>query len=228
MRIKLIRWWGSLSLLLCAFAWNQAALASDCSGLFSTKTRGLENFQPKDFQKAWPELYPEIRPFEEKYLPEVSDLIQSVFPAHHEQAMKEFNSALDPSYPLNPDHSETKQFFVIGSFEFWVFKNPYSGEVIGSVGLYETRADQREAVWLGWFCVSSQARGLGAGTKLLGFATEMAKSRGKKYLRLDTNRPTNEGEQHAQELYEKKGFQLYDQFPSFDGSEEIWLREKKL
>ena len=234
MKIKSIRWWSPLFVLLCVFAWTQVAVAvaGDCSDLFKSKTAnksdGLENFQPEDFQKNWPALYPEIKPLKENHLPEVSELIQSIFPAHREQAMREFNSALDPSSPLDPDHRETKQYFVIGSFEFWVFENPYNGEVIGSVGLYETRADQGQSAWLGWFCVSSKARGLGAGTKLLEFATTMAKSRGKTYLRLDTNRPTNEGEQHAQQLYEKKGFQLYDQFPSLDGSEEIWLREKKL
>lgn len=66
------------------------------------------------------------------------------------------------------------------------------------------QSDEKEAFWLGWFCVSPKERGKRIGYNLLKFAVEKAKIEGKKYLRLWSS--TNPNEDKAHKLYENVGF----------------------
>lgn len=79
-------------------------------------------------------------------------------------------------------------------------------EVVGTVGLYGTRADAEEALWLGWYCVAPEARGARVGSALLAFAATEARRAGKRFLRLYTSTDPNEGA--AQRVYERHGFRL--------------------
>jgi GNAT superfamily N-acetyltransferase len=78
------------------------------------------------------------------------------------------------------------------------------GKVLGSVGLYATKDDENEALWLGWFGVLPEMRNKGIGKKLLEFAIEKTKFFKKKFLRLYTS--TSPLETMAQIVYEKNGF----------------------
>jgi len=87
--------------------------------------------------------------------------------------------------------------------KYWVAINE-AGEIVGTTGLYSVKKDIHEAIWLSWFCVNPNCRGQGIGKQLIEFSIDMARSYGKKYLRLYTSDDPNEVE--AQFLYEKYGF----------------------
>lgn len=94
-------------------------------------------------------------------------------------------------------------FGVASLLNVWVAKNQY-GEICGTTGLYTCCKDEKEAMWLSWFCVPSSKRGKGIGKKLLEFSIEKAREHSKAYLRLYTTTDPNEAA--AQVLYENYGF----------------------
>jgi len=75
---------------------------------------------------------------------------------------------------------------------------------LGVVGLYTLSYDEKEAYWLGWYCVNNNARGKGVGKALLGFAIRKVNKDGKKYLRPYTFNEPNE--RKANRIYDKLGF----------------------
>ncbi len=93
--------------------------------------------------------------------------------------------------------------------QYWVVME--ADKILGIIGLYTDTQDEPEAVWLGWFCVSPEARGKGIGSELLEFAINEARCRGKKFLRLYTS--TSPLERAAHRLYEAKGFILIKKEP---------------
>ena len=88
---------------------------------------------------------------------------------------------------------------------YWAAVND-NGDVCGICGLYTYKKDEREAVWLGWFCVDPNHRGRGIGKKLIEFSIVEARKHNKKYFRLYTSTDPNEAA--AQNLYEKYGFKI--------------------
>ena len=80
-------------------------------------------------------------------------------------------------------------------------------EVIGTVGIYTNNEDDKEAAWLGWFCVSSEFRQKGIGKQILDYVINIAKEKNKKYFRLYTSDRSQEAT--AQILYDKLGFKTY-------------------
>lgn len=80
-----------------------------------------------------------------------------------------------------------------------------SGKVIGTTGLYRYRKDAAEALWVAWFCVAPEARGMGVGQQLINHTVQLAIKNGYRKLRLYTS--TDPNEEAAQRLYEKNGFQ---------------------
>jgi len=78
------------------------------------------------------------------------------------------------------------------------------GKVIGVTGLYSLKYDEKEAYWLGWYCVNPSFRGEGIGRDLLGFIINLSKMDNKKWLRLYTSKDPNE--KRANEIYNKLGF----------------------
>ena len=80
-----------------------------------------------------------------------------------------------------------------------------AGKVIGKTGLYRYRKDATEALWVAWFCVAPETRGMGVGQKLIEHTVQLAITKGYQKLRLYTT--TDPNEEAAQRLYEKNGFQ---------------------
>jgi len=90
--------------------------------------------------------------------------------------------------------------------DFWVALDK-DETVVGTIGLYRTRKDAHEAVWLSWFTVAPDERGQGLGGRLLDFAIEQARASGVSYLRLYTG--TDPIMAKAQQVYESRGLHVY-------------------
>ena len=84
-----------------------------------------------------------------------------------------------------------KLYGAMSVYRYWVALNE-NGDIIGTTGLYSEKDDFHEAIWLSWFCVDPDVRGQGIGKQLIEFSIEMARSYGKKYLRLYTSDDPNE------------------------------------
>jgi ribosomal protein S18 acetylase RimI-like enzyme len=80
------------------------------------------------------------------------------------------------------------------------------GEVVGTIGLFRTLEDFREALHLGWFAVAPEARRSGIGSRLLLHAIEEARASGVAFLRLETSDAGDES--LAQPLYDACGFRV--------------------
>lgn len=109
------------------------------------------------------------------------------------------------SASIDPKKYE-KWFPKIGvtKLEYWVHTDAISDSISGLIGLYNNLDDESDEIWLGWYCVNPELRGQGIGDKLLDFAINESRSRGKKVLNLYT---TNEDKYaSARRLYEKRGF----------------------
>jgi GNAT superfamily N-acetyltransferase len=78
--------------------------------------------------------------------------------------------------------------------------------VLGTTRLYSLEKDEKEAYWLGWYCVDPAFRGKGIGGKLLDHAIRKAKERDKKFLRLYTS--TSPEEKSAQHIYDSRALEL--------------------
>ncbi len=102
------------------------------------------------------------------------------------------------------------------------------GAVLGVTGLYEDEDDAPAAEWLGWFCVSPQARGRGIGAALLDFSIAEARRTGKPFLRLYTS--NDEAERSAQALYESRGLRIVKQRTpmGWDEGELEYVRELRI
>ena len=74
--------------------------------------------------------------------------------------------------------------------------------VVGLTGIY---AKKNNECWLGWFGICPEYRRRGYATQLLDLTLEMMKNYGYKICRLYTDTMNN---QHAIQLYFKKGFQV--------------------
>ena len=84
-----------------------------------------------------------------------------------------------------------------------------NGEVRGTTGFYSYTKDDKEAIWLAWFCVDPEARGKGIGKQLIEYSIDEGRKYNKKYFRLYTS--TDKNEAAAQHLYEKYGFKIKTQ-----------------
>jgi GNAT superfamily N-acetyltransferase len=119
----------------------------------------------------------------------------------------------DKDYPpkwlkasLKPEiNKELYLEFDIMSLKYWVALDT-NNRVFGIIGLYTLSYDEKEAYWLGWYCVDPKSRGKGVGKLLLNFVISKAKKDGKKWLRLYTSNEPNE--RRANEIYDKLGFKL--------------------
>ncbi|MFE1746617.1 GNAT family N-acetyltransferase [Coleofasciculus sp. H7-2] len=98
---------------------------------------------------------------------------------------------------------------------YWVAVDDASQKVVETTGLYSSKDDKNEGLWLGWTCVDTAFRGQGIGRKLVDFAIEKAGSEGNKFLRLYTSNHPNQA--IAQLLYDKRGFRIIGEEP-FKGS----------
>lgn len=81
-------------------------------------------------------------------------------------------------------------------------------EIVAITGLYnEKDKHDEDEVWLGWFGVIPECRGMGIGREVLEWSIKEARQLGYKKLRLWTT--TYPDEANAQELYEKVGLKIF-------------------
>lgn len=87
------------------------------------------------------------------------------------------------------DNSKIKILEELGitMIKYWIAKDTESNKVLGIVGLY-SEIDDINDVWLGWYGVSEDARGLGIGKELLKFAIKEANTINKNKLKLYTTK----------------------------------------
>ena len=112
-----------------------------------------------------------------------------------------FKASLD----FEKNKKKHKEFEVTSS-RYWIARE--KDKVLGVIGLYTLSYDEKEAYWIGWYCVDIKARGKGVGKALLDFVIKKAKKDGKKRLRLYTSNDPNE--RKANEMYDKLGFKPMD------------------
>ncbi len=138
-----------------------------------------------------------IVPFNEARRKDVIQLVDRVFPSQglvERLSMRVFQTRWDWLLALGG----------IRDGRFWLAVKDDS--VIGTVGLYSTSSDAASALWLGWFCVSPQARGQRVGQELIDFVVRQASTERRAFLRLYTSTDPNEAA--AQSVYERNGFAL--------------------
>lgn len=140
---------------------------------------------------------PDIRPLSPATRRRAKALIRRVFT--DEEPLDLLNIAL-----LGTPFQIVSRLYGVSDQRVWTALSP-GGEVLGVTGLYAVAGD-REALWLGWFCVAPEARGQGIGGALLDFSIAEARRSGRRLLRLHTS--TDAGERAAQALYDSRGLRI--------------------
>ena len=142
-----------------------------------------------------------IESLKKETLEKAIDLVNKVF-------LEQGNETAEICFRASLNPEKYKNFLLrnqITELKYWIAID-LSGKVFGTTGLYCYQTDEREAHWLGWFCVDPALRKKGIGTRLLGFSISMARKRYKRLLRLYTSTDPNELDAHR--LYERHGFKL--------------------
>lgn len=143
-----------------------------------------------------------IKPLSKKTLEEASKLTLKVF----------HSKKTDEDYPpkwfeasLNPNaNKKSYDDFDVKDLKYWVALNNNNEKVVGIIGIYTLKYDEKNANWLGWYCVDPKERDKGLGKLLLKFVIKKTKKQGKTWLRLYTSNEPNE--KRANEIYDKLGF----------------------
>jgi ribosomal protein S18 acetylase RimI-like enzyme len=117
-----------------------------------------------------------------------------------------------------------------GWIKYFISKDPETQVVQAVLGLYKSKEDHKEALWITSLVVNESARGLGLGRALITFAEDYALTHQVSYLRLYTSdEPYMES---AQALYDKMGYVITETIPqSFNSIETghmTYLRQKKI
>ena len=178
-----------------------------------------------------------IEPLSEVRLMEAVDLVNLVFPPETQRgelSHLELGASLDSEryadYLRSAHTIDTR---------YWLGIEEEVGRVVGTTGLYHPDGDyefrqflpKRDGpdgpdVWLGYFCVHPDSRGRGTGSKLLDFSVEEARGGNHDHLRLYTsNNPIFDA---SQQLYDKMGLVIVNQFSVPGYPYDIMIREKRL
>lgn len=158
-----------------------------------------------------------IEPLTKETLKEAINLLNQIF-------LDEDGEAPGDELPASPYPKKYKNFLSrtkMSEIKYWVAVDD-AGKVVGTIGLYCYEKDKDEAFWLGWFCVHSDLRRNGIGTKLLQFAIKKARKNNKRFLRLYTSPELTQ----ARRLYEKYSFQLTGEGFYPDGSRKLYYELK--
>lgn len=145
-----------------------------------------------------------IEPLTKDTLKEAIDLIIRVFDSEPK----------DQDYPgkwltlsLNNEMNERVDADAVCTYcKYYVGIDEETGKVIGTTGIYSLDVDEEDSDWIAWYCVDKKYRGKGYGSKLLDYAINLAKERGKIYLKLYTSHNTDIKD--AMVLYNKRGFKI--------------------
>lgn len=106
---------------------------------------------------------------------------------------------------LNPNSGKSKEIYSKGEIDLLkYFVGIENGKVIGITGFY-IKTDDRDSVWLAWYCVDKDYQGKSYGGKLLDFIIEKAKDMKKKHLKLYAS---DDEDMAAMKLYNKRGFKM--------------------
>jgi len=154
-------------------------------------------------------------------IPQAKALVSRVFP---EQSFDERISF----WVYTRRRSKIMKFFLniygsMGIYQYWVALDE-NDKICGITGIYSVNRDVHDSIWLSWFCVDPEMRKKGIGRLLIEFSINIAKSLGKKYLRLYTSDDPNE--KAAQGLYDKYDFKIVSE--KKQGNCTIFYREKVL
>lgn len=137
---------------------------------------------------------------------EATKLVRSVFP-------DDFNGqdGID-AYSASLNRENYKSFFEshhLEILEYFVVKDSSLEKIIGVTGWYTRTIDDKDTIWLGWYCLSPEVRGKGWGKEILKWTMDIVKEKGYKKMKLYTSTDPNEAT--AQILYEKLGFKIVDE-----------------
>lgn len=142
----------------------------------------------------------QIQPLHATTLSSAIALRDAVFPDLGKHEHETLYASLVPS-----SYQVHKKLGII-DLSYWTAIDSESQNISGLIGLY-TELDDPDAIWLGWYCVDHKYRGHKIGSRLLSFAIDEAKKRGKSTLHLYTT--ADEDYATARMQYEKIGFVHY-------------------
>lgn len=122
---------------------------------------------------------------------------ERVFPWNRQEVAESLRAVLAP-------HRHPSDILDRASFDRTCWVAIVAGRVVGTIGLFRTLDDFREALHLGGFAVAPEAGRRGIGSRLLRHAIAEARASGVAFLRLETSDAGDES--LAQPLYEACGF----------------------
>lgn len=146
-------------------------------------------------------------PLSNENVNEAVDLVCSVFSG-------DCNTEDSPvvAYRASLDREQYQDFICrhnLGILEYFVVKKEDENKIIGATGWYTRITDDKNTIWLGWYCLSQEERGKGFGRKILEWTMDKAREKGYTKMKLYTSTDPNEAT--AQILYEKLGFEIVDE-----------------
>ncbi len=145
-----------------------------------------------------------IIPLSQKYLEKAIKLVHTTFP---EDAAMEINPGMAFRVSLEPEkHADFFAKDKADEMKYFIAIDTKKDKVVGTTGLYHLKKESKENIWLGWYCVDRNYRGIGIGKALLQYTIVEAKKDKRKYLYLYTEEMYVE----AQKLYDAFGFETVE------------------
>jgi GNAT superfamily N-acetyltransferase len=114
----------------------------------------------------------------------------------------------------------------IKTLNYFVVKNAPAEKIIGVTGWYTENTNEKDVVWLGWYCLDPKERGKGLGREILEWTMNEVKMRGYTTMKLYTSEDPNEAT--AQILYEKLGFKITKEETREGETFKVLFRERLL
>ena len=143
----------------------------------------------------------EIKPLSKETLNSASKLTLSVF--HSKKTDEDYPPKWFKASLNSKTNKKTYNDLDVKDLKYYVALDD-KDKVLGIIGYYTLEYDEKEAYWLGWYCVDPKSRGKGVGKLLLEFIIKKTKKDRKTWLRLYTSNEPNE--KRANKIYDKLGF----------------------
>lgn len=168
-----------------------------------------------------------LEPLSDRTLEQAIVLANRVFPVQgNEPADLAFRISLDRQrYASQLEQMGTGDYKLGDLLQYWVAVE--GDRVVGVTGIYTYRADEAEAVWVGWTCVDPDLRGQKIGRMLMDYVLEEGRKTGKPFFRLYTS--THPSEAVANLMYDQMGMVTIKRMPhpTVEGVE-LLFKELKL